>query len=110
MSRDNHSSDGISPGEMLAAERKKLGLRQEEVAESLKITASRLKAIEQNNYSDFPSETYTRGYLRNYARLVNLDEKVVIDAYGGVNATGGGAETAEATLSAILVRSSPLAR
>ena len=68
-------------GALLLSQRERLGLSEVAVAESLKLTVSRLRSIESDAYTNLPSETYIRGYLRNYARLLNLDELVVLQAY-----------------------------
>ena len=68
-------------GALLLSQRERLGLSEVAVAESLKLTVSRLRSIESDVYTNLPSETYIRGYLRNYARLLNLDELVVLQAY-----------------------------
>ena len=68
-------------GALLLSQRERLGLSEVAVAESLKLTVSRLRSIESDAYTSLPSETYIRGYLRNYARLLNLDELVVLQAY-----------------------------
>ncbi|MGH1485697.1 MAG: RodZ domain-containing protein [Cellvibrionaceae bacterium] len=81
-----------SPGEMLSAQRKKLDIDEKDAAESLKITISRLRSIESDDYRDLPSETYVRGYLRNYGRLVDVDEHTLIDAYDRIRS---GSEPAE---------------
>ncbi len=74
-------SEMQSPGELLAEARNRAGLSVESVAQDLKMTVTKIKAIEQDNYAPFPADTYLKGYLRNYARLVNLDEIEIIDLY-----------------------------
>jgi cytoskeleton protein RodZ len=86
MSDSNNKKDSLNvnhkqPGEILAAKRKKLGMDEKEAAESLKISVSRLRSLEASDFSDFPSETYIRGYLRNYGRLLKANEQEVMDAY-----------------------------
>lgn len=77
-----------SPGEMLASQRNKLGISEADIAESLKISVSRLKSIEADDYKKLPSETYIRGYLRNYARLVDIDEQALMQAYECIRRQG----------------------
>lgn len=76
-----------TPGGLLATQRESKGLGQHAVADALKISLHRLKAIEANDFSGFPSETYAKGHLRNYARLVGLDEQQVLGLYIGLEAT-----------------------
>ena len=69
------------PGQTLAAERKKQGLSEREVADQLKITLSKLHALEQDQYDKFPAQIYLKGYLKNYARLLRLSEQDISDSY-----------------------------
>lgn len=71
----------LPPGQQLAAERKKQGLTEREVADQLKITLSKLSAIEQDQYDKFPAQIYLKGYLKNYARLLRLSEQQICDSY-----------------------------
>jgi cytoskeleton protein RodZ len=80
-SSESLSPAGSTPGEILVAKRKKLGIDEKEAAEALKISVNRLRLIESNNYSDFPSETYIRGYLKNYGRFLKVSEQQIMEAY-----------------------------
>ena len=71
----------LSPGATLSNERKKQNLTEREVADRLKITLSKLRDIEKDNYNSFPAQIYLRGYLKNYARLLNISEQLVIESY-----------------------------
>lgn len=73
----NNVLQGTTPGEMLSAARKMQGKTEKSVASALKISVCRLKAIEADDFSDFPSETYIRGHLKNYGRLLGLDEALL---------------------------------
>ena len=48
-----------------------------EVEERLKLSVKQLNAIEQGDYSLLPGATFTRGFVRNYARLLGLDAEQV---------------------------------
>ena len=74
-------SSTVSPGQQLAEERKKQGLTEREVADQLKITLSKLSALEKDQYEKFPAEIYLKGYLKNYARLLRLPEYSISDSY-----------------------------
>jgi len=54
-----------------AREGKKLTV--EDVASSLNIRVSQVKAIEQNNLEGLPGMTYAAGFVRSYANLLGLD-------------------------------------
>lgn len=72
---------GETPGKLLADKRKQLDLSEREVADALKISVSRLRSIENSDFSVFPSETYTKGHLRNYSRFLKYDELQILSAY-----------------------------
>jgi cytoskeleton protein RodZ len=71
----------MTPGKLLAEKRKTLGLSELEVADGLKMSVSRLKLIEVDDFSLFPSETYIKGHLKNYCRLIKCDEQEVMRLY-----------------------------
>lgn len=66
------SKKRLTAGQVLSARRVKLGLTIEECAETLKLSISKMKAIEADNDAPFSSEIFLRGYLKNYAKLVDL--------------------------------------
>ncbi|MCL5042245.1 MAG: DUF4115 domain-containing protein [Gammaproteobacteria bacterium] len=62
-----------NPSSVLVARRVQLGLSLESVANSLKLTQRMLQTLESGDYDKLPGDTFTRGYIRSYARLVGLD-------------------------------------
>lgn len=71
----------VGPGQMLSEARKKLSLSTEEVAEKLKFKNNIVQNIEQDVFDQKLPATFNRGYLRSYAKLVNIDVKEVLSAY-----------------------------
>jgi len=71
----------IGPGQMLREGREALKLSQKNVAEKLNFTLLTVKNIEEDKFDHKISATYTRGYLKNYARLVHVSEDDVLDSY-----------------------------
>lgn len=61
-------------GQQLASARKEKGLSQEDVAAELRLSVTYVKAIEADEYDRLPEATFVRGYVRNYARLLELSE------------------------------------
>ena len=53
----------------------------EEIAEKTNIRIDTLRAIEAENVDLFPPLVYLKGFLRSYLRCLELDERVVLDAY-----------------------------
>ena len=70
-------TDVDSPGAALKQARENLGLTADDVASELRLSAYQIRALESDEYEMLPGLTYVRGYLRAYARLVNLDESQV---------------------------------
>ena len=66
-------SGAATPGETLHAARQLAGLSQEEIATKLKLSPRQIAAIETGDWSALPERTFTRGFMRNYARLVGVD-------------------------------------
>jgi cytoskeleton protein RodZ len=67
---DAHSK----PGLILKAAREEISLTIEHVANELHLRPAVVKAIEEENYDEFTSDVFLKGYFRTYCRLVNLHE------------------------------------
>ena len=61
------------PGETLRLARERASLSQEDIAGKLKLSPRQIAAIESGDWSALPERTFTRGFMRNYARLVGVD-------------------------------------
>jgi len=83
----------IGPGKMLAEARKKHALSQQEVADKLNFRVSLVSDIEAENFDQSLPETYNRGYLKNYAKLVDISKEDVLTSYDMLNL--GKAQSAE---------------
>ncbi len=68
-------------GEVLRKRREDLGLHIGQVAELLKIKVDYLAAIENDSPEKLPASVYTKGYIRCYARYLNVDGESVIQYY-----------------------------
>jgi len=71
----------VGPGQMLSEARKKLSLSVDDVTEKLKFKKSLVQSIEQDLFDQKLPATFNRGYLRSYAKLVNVDIDEVMSAY-----------------------------
>jgi cytoskeleton protein RodZ len=60
-------------GEFLQKAREKRGFSVEYVADHLKLKISTVKALEANDYHETGGLVYVRGYLRSYAKLLNVN-------------------------------------
>ena len=68
-------------GSELVKARKALSLTAADVADRLLISEDIIKAIENSQAEDLPALTFTRGYIRSYARLVGVPAEKIISAY-----------------------------
>jgi len=68
-------------GEILKEKREALGLELKGVAHNLRIQYEYLKALENNDLQKLPPDVYTRAYIREYARFLNIDPGIVLDEY-----------------------------
>jgi len=75
------------PGEILRKAREGAGMSTQQVAERLRLRVRLIEDIEANNFGDNMEGTFTRGYLKAYARLVQVPENEVLDAYNSMGVT-----------------------
>ena len=68
-------------GATLQRARTRRGLTVEQLARSTKISRSTLEALENNDFDRLPAAVYTRGFLRTYAREVDLDPEETVEQY-----------------------------
>ena len=68
-------------GEVLRLARINQGLSLEELQEKTEIQLNFLEAMEADDFDLLPSTFYARSFLRKYAWAVELDERIVLDAY-----------------------------
>lgn len=67
-----------SAGEQLRAAREAQGMSVLEVAQALMLAARQVEAIENDDWTKLPGDTFARGFIRNYARLVKLDSEALL--------------------------------
>ena len=68
-------------GEVLRLARTNQGLTLEELHKKTEIQLDMLEAMEDDDFDQLPSQFYTRSFLRKYAWAVELDERIILDAY-----------------------------
>jgi cytoskeleton protein RodZ len=69
------------PGERLRLGRENRGLSAAEVADALHLDRAMIAALEADDYDNLPPATFTKGYLRAYARYLGLNEDVLLASY-----------------------------
>ena len=58
-----------------------LGIELREITERSKIGMSYLQALESEQYAKLPAIVYVRGFLSEYARILGLEARRVIETY-----------------------------
>jgi cytoskeleton protein RodZ len=62
-----------SVGKALREAREQLGLSVNDVANRIKFAARQIEALEADDYAQLPEAAFVRGFVRSYARLLELD-------------------------------------
>ena len=80
-----------NPGESLRQAREFKGLSIAEVATQLNLTPQRLAQIEAGAFDKLPGATFARGYIRAYAKLLEMDQNRLVlefDQFTGADSSG----------------------
>lgn len=78
---DREEAKSTDFGSALAAARKSNNYTIEDVCAQLKIPPRIIEAIENSNVSVLPEATFTQGYIRSYARFLEISEDNVLAIY-----------------------------
>ena len=70
----------------LVAAREAKGLTAADVARRIRLHPRQLDAIERGDWAALPGRAFTRGAVRSYARLVEVDAAPLLDMIGGLEA------------------------
>jgi len=76
-----------NPGETLRQARESRGWDQGEVARKLNLTVSSLKNLEDGAFDKLPGHTFARGYIRAYAKLLDMDQAALVQAFDSCTGT-----------------------
>ncbi len=80
-----------NPGETLRAARESKNWSLSSVAKQLNLSERSLIQIEAGDFSQLPGHTFARGYVRAYAKLLGLDQSLLVqqfDRHTGTDASG----------------------
>jgi cytoskeleton protein RodZ len=72
--QSSHEPEQVLPGRRLREAREARRLTREEVAAQLRLQVRLIVALEEDDYDAMPSQTFVSGYLRSYARLLELPD------------------------------------
>ncbi|MGP0012232.1 RodZ domain-containing protein [Pseudomonas sp.] len=71
----------VNPGETLRQARESNGWTLAEVAVKLNLTVSSLSNLEAGAFDKLPGHTFARGYIRAYAKLLGMDQTVLVQQF-----------------------------
>jgi cytoskeleton protein RodZ len=71
----------MKAGAYLSSEREKNQLSVQQVADKLYLDVNLIKALEADNYEQLPPPIFIRGYIRNYAKLLEIPADPILTAY-----------------------------
>ncbi len=69
------------PGDVLRRAREEVNVSLDDVAQTLNLSARVVKNLEANDYEDLPVPAFTRGYIRAYAKLLELDADDLVEQF-----------------------------
>ena len=67
-------------GHLLVEARERMGLSVDEVASRLRLMPRQVQALESGNVDALPGPAFVRGFLRNYAKLLEIDAEPLLEA------------------------------
>lgn len=84
------SSTGQTFGEILSAARVAKNMEPAEIAQALKLPLEKILSIEKSDIHSLPPAAFTSGYLRAYAKLVNVSENEIMASYNSLSGNSPG--------------------
>ena len=78
----NHSSatPQVSLGAMLREARERLNFSVADVAVQIKFSPRQIEALEADDFKNLPETAFLRGFVRSYAKILNLDAQPLLAA------------------------------
>lgn len=70
----------VKVGAVLREARERMGLSVDEVVNRIKLAPRQVEALEADDYAQLPEPAFVRGFVRSYARLVQLDPAPLLAA------------------------------
>lgn len=81
MAGEGRQETALGLGERLRSARKARAMTLEQAAQSLRLEAGVLRALEEDRFAEVGAPVFVRGHLKAYARLLGLTEDAVLGAY-----------------------------
>ena len=79
----------VNPGETLRQVRESKNWSLPDVALRLNLTVTSLSHLENGNFEKLPGHTFARGYVRAYAKLLELDQAAMVEQFDQFTGTDG---------------------
>lgn len=70
----------LSLGRMLREARERLGLSVQDVAAQTKFAPRQIEALEADDFKHLPETAFLRGFVRSYAKILNMDAQTLLAA------------------------------
>lgn len=75
------AANRVNPGETLRQARESNGWSLAEVALKLNLTVNSLGNLEAGAFDKLPGHTFARGYIRAYAKLLGMDQTILVQQF-----------------------------
>lgn len=70
----------VSLGKMLREARERAGLSVADMAHQIKFAPRQIEALEADDFQHLPEMAFVRGFVRSYAKILNLDAQPLLEA------------------------------
>lgn len=84
---DNDQLSNKGPGQFLGELRESMSIDKGRMAAMLHLKESMIDALERDDYASLSAPVFVRGYLMNYARMLDIAVEPIMDAYARINGT-----------------------
>ncbi len=79
----------VNPGDTLRQARENRNWSLPDVAQRLNLTVTSLSNVEAGHFEKLPGHTFARGYVRAYAKLLELDQAALVTQFDQFTGTDG---------------------
>ncbi|KWS20793.1 RodZ domain-containing protein [Pseudomonas syringae] len=83
------ATNRVNPGETLRQARESRSWSLPDVALRLNLTVTSLTNLENGQFEKLPGHTFARGYVRAYAKLLDLDQAALVEQFDQFTGTDG---------------------
>ena len=83
------ATNRVNPGETLRQVRESRSWSLPDVALRLNLTVTSLTNLENGQFEKLPGHTFARGYVRAYAKLLDLDQTALVEQFDQFTGTDG---------------------